>query len=118
MSVSLYYTARRSQPITSQEQIACKKIAERYITQYPFGELYEGFCMYDLDKFSDESRENIILNGSTKLPLDVDEGLFLDIVKWWSKCLQEITDTLPGSQWDVHIDDVVVDWREDVHKLT
>lgn len=39
MSVSLYYTARREQPITSQEQNSCNEIAERYDRQYPFGEL-------------------------------------------------------------------------------
>ena len=45
MSVSIYYTARRSQPITPQEQHICHEIAKRYDEQYPFGELYEGFCI-------------------------------------------------------------------------
>ena len=53
MSVSLYYTARRPQSITLQEQKSCDEIAERYDKQYPFGELYEGFCIYDLTKSGD-----------------------------------------------------------------
>ena len=47
MSVSLYYTAKRPHPITHQEQNSCSEIAERYDKQYPFGELYEDFCIYD-----------------------------------------------------------------------
>ena len=47
MSVSLYYEAKRSQPITRQELDACMEIAKRYDRQYPYGELYEGFCIYD-----------------------------------------------------------------------
>lgn len=110
MSVSLYYTARRSQPMSLQEQIACEKIVEHYDTRYPFGELYEGFCIYDLEKSREFFDENVILDGSTKLPLDVGEQFFGDIVNWWLKCLQEITDILPGAQWHVHIDDTDLEW--------
>ena len=113
MSVSLYYTARRPQPITLQEQNRCDEIAKCYDEQYPFGELYEGFCIYDLKNFRDEN--DIILDGSTKLPSDVDEELCLNILDWWLKCLQEIVDVLIGAQWNVHLDDMNFKWSKEEH---
>lgn len=112
MSVSLYYTAKRAWPITLQEQIACNKIADRYDSQYPFGELYEGFCIYDLTKDSSliDDQQNVIFSGSTKLPSNVDNELFGNILDWWLECLHEITNTLTDAQWHVHIDDVTIEW--------
>lgn len=113
MSVSLYYIAKRLQPITPHEQIACEKIAERYDTQYPFGELYEGFCIYNLEKFplTSEDEKNVIFAGATKLPPDIsDNELLGNIIDWWLKCLHEITEILPNAQWNVHIDDVSIEW--------
>ena len=115
MSVSLYYTARRTQPITLQEQSSCDKIAERYDKQYPFGELYEGFCIYDLGKSRSKEEEDVILSGSTKLPSDVDVELCMEIVVWWLKCLEEIVDVLVGAQWKVHLDDMDFAWSEEEH---
>lgn len=117
MSVSLYYTARRAQPITSQEQSSCDKIADHYDKQYPFGELYEGFCIYDLETFKDEDDKDIILDGSTKLPTDVDEELYFNIIDWWLKCLEELVDVLIGAQWDVHLDDMNFKWSEEEHSF-
>lgn len=108
MSVSLYYTARRSQPITPQEQYTCHKIAKRYDAEYPFGELYEGFCIYD----AEEAEEDIILEGATKIPPD-DEMSAVEIIDWWLECLQEITGVLSGAQWDVNIDDMELEWSEE-----
>ena len=118
MSVSLYYMAKRAQPITLQEQITCEKIAERYDSQYPFGKLYEGFCIYNLEKspYITESEKDVIFAGATKLPSDVfDIELFGNIIDWWLECLSEITRTLSGAQWDVHIDDVALEWNQDMY---
>ena len=116
MSISLYYTARRSQPITSQEQCNCAEIAKRYDQQYPFGELYEGFCIYNLEKCKDVKEENIIFDGSTKLPTDIEGEFLLNVVDWWLKCLEEIAGVLVGAQWNVHLDDIVnFKWVEAEH---
>ena len=48
MSVSLYYTAKRDYPISKQEQDACQQTVERYIANYPLGDMYESFCVYKL----------------------------------------------------------------------
>lgn len=117
MSVSLYYEARRSQPITPQEQGICDEIAKRYDAEYPYGELYEGFCIYDLDAFRDESEKDVIFSGATKLPPADDETFLFNVINWWLKCLGEITDHLPGAQWHVNIDDADLPWEEDDHFL-
>lgn len=115
MSVSLYYEAKREQPITPQEISFCQKIAEQYDTKYPFGELYEGFCIYDLDSFRDESEENVIFSGATKLPTveGDDISILFDIVSYWIKCLDEITRALPGAEWEVNLDDMEMVWDEE-----
>ncbi len=103
MSISLYYTAKREYPITAQEQEACRKAAEQYIADYPLGEMYEPFCIYDLD-----TGEDIIFQGATKLPIDGGEAHFAEVHDYWSDCLQEIIGLLPDAQWHIHIDDVDV----------
>lgn len=77
----------------------------------------EGFCLYDLEKFRDESEKDVILEGSTKLPSDVDGELFFDIVDWWLKCLEEMVDMLAGAQWNVHLDDMELKWSEKEHSF-
>lgn len=105
MSVSLYYTAKRENPISRQEQEACQKVVKHYIAEYPLGEMYEGFCVYDLTRVSEE---NVIFEGATKLPIDEGEDHFAEVHDYWSNCLQEIIGLLPGAQWHIHIDDVDV----------
>ncbi len=113
MSVSIYYTARRSQPITPQEQHICHEIAKRYDEQYPFGELYEGFCIYDLKNDISQDGEDVILDGATKIPSGDDPMLLEEITDWWLKCLQEITGVLSGAQWNVNLDDIELEWSEE-----
>ena len=115
MSVSLYYQAKREQPLTLQETSICQEIVKQYDTQYPFGELYEGFCVYDLDSFRDESEKDVIFSGATKLPT-VDEDdiqILFDITDYWVKCLDEITKALPGAAWEVNLDDMEMIWDEE-----
>ncbi len=105
MSVSLYYTAKREKPISKQEQETCQRIVERYIAEYSLGEMYEGFCVYDLSK---PSEADVIFEGATKLPLDEGEEHFMKVLDYWADCLQEIINILPHAQWDIHIDDADV----------
>lgn len=108
MSVSLYYTAKRDYPMTEQEQTACEKIAERYDTEYPFGELWEGFCIYDLQKSPYVGEENVIFAGATALPPSDDEEDVYRVLDWWMQCLLEIADVLQGVTWNVHLDDASI----------
>ncbi len=115
MSVSLYYTARRAVPITLQEQNNCDEIVKRYDEQYPFGELYEGFCIYDQEPCREGNEESVILDGATKLPSDVSPELCLDIADWWLACLAELKCVLVDAQWHVHLDDMDFEWCEEKH---
>lgn len=117
MSVSLYYTATRKQPITQQEQTRCNEIADHYDKQYPYGELYEGFCIYNLQKDNSGTPDDVILDGSTKLPPNVDEELFMNILQYWLSCLEEIVDVLTDAQWHVHLDDLDLQWSEEEHSF-
>ena len=105
MSVSLYYTAKRDYPISKQEQEACQKVVEHYITEYPLGDIYESFCVYDLNE---PSEENVIFEGATKLPFNKGKDHFIKVHDYWANCLQEIIYLLPDAQWDIHIDDTDV----------
>lgn len=115
MSVSLYYQAKREQPLTSQEISVCQEIVKRYDNRYPFGELYEGFCVYDLDSFRNESEKDVVFSGATKLPtVDKDDiQILFDMINYWVECLDEITKALPGATWDVHLDDMDMIWGEE-----
>lgn len=105
MSVSLYYTAKREYPISGQEKKACQEVVDHYISEYPLGEMYEGFCVYDLDGAAEE---DVIFEGATKLPLDEGESHFAKVYDYWADCLQKVIEQLPGAQWDIHIDDTDV----------
>ena len=104
-SVSLYYMAKRNNPISKQEQEACRKVAERYIAEYPWGDMDDGFCIYDLNETSEE---NVIFEGATKLPVNRGKARFIKVHDYWSDCLQEIIYLLPGAQWYIRIDDTDV----------
>lgn len=84
MSVSLYYQAKREQPLTSQEISICQEIVKRYDDWYPFGELYED-----------------------------DIQILFDMINYWVECLDEITKALLGATWDVHLDDMEMIWGEE-----
>ncbi len=112
MSVSLYYTAKREQPMSRQEQEACRKVVERYIAEYPLGDIYEDFCVYD----PSEAEADTIFEGATKLPLDKGVDHSLEVLEFWADCLQEIIDLLPGAQWDIHVDDADMTSRFDFHE--
>lgn len=117
MSVSLYYTARRTQPVTPREKAICEEIAGRYDAQYPYGEMYEGFCIYDWERTLDEWEKDVIFSGATALPYSDNINSVFRVANWWLKCLGEITDALPGAQWHVHIDDSDISWSEGEHYL-
>ena len=105
MSVSLYYTAKREVPLSDREKAACENVADQYIREYPLGDMYEPFCVYDM---SNPTEEHVIFEGATKLPLDEGEEHCTEVLDYWADCLQEIINLLPGAQWDIHIDDADV----------
>ena len=105
MSVSLYYIAKRDTPLSEQEKSICNTIIDTYISKYSLGEMYEPFCVYDN---SNSTKENVIFEGSTKLPLDEGEEHFAEVFDYWGECLQEIITLLKGVEWYIHLDDTEI----------
>ena len=99
MSFSLYYEAKRPTPLTSQEQLTCQQIINKFSSQYPFDIKIEDFTLYPYDK------TDIVFNGSTKLP-DSDPQLMYEVATYWLNCLTEITNILPSCQWSVTFEEV------------
>ena len=116
MSVSIYYTARREQPPSPNEQAAVDRIrasysirdqVERYV-QKRGGHNGENFHVYDRDK---PTEPGVIFQGATKLP-DNDEDALWELLQRWCKLLSEVRRALPGAAWHVHVDDHDIPWDE------
>jgi len=111
--MSIYYIAKRDYPLTQKERAVCEEIVARYNNNYPYGELYEGFCVYESESVNEK---NVIFSGSTKLPIGMVEdepNVFIDILTYWLKCLGEITDILSNAKWHVSIDDTELSWSKE-----
>ncbi|MER5741415.1 MULTISPECIES: hypothetical protein [unclassified Streptomyces] len=105
MSVSLYYSAHRPEPLTEAERAAVDRIAAARLSAFPYDDT-EGLCLYE-----DAGREpHAVVAGSTKLPFDPDR-----VVPVMIHVLDSVTElrrALPGAEWRVHMDDLDADWDE------
>ena len=104
MSVSIYYTAKRNSPLNAEENAAVHTIAERYCTEYPYGDMYEDFCLYEAP--FDEG--DTVLQGATAVPAESNE--VYEIILYWLDCLTDITCSLTDCTWQVNLDDVQIVW--------
>lgn len=104
MSVSLYYHARRTTPLTGAEAAAVERVVAAHMSAFPY-EDEESLYLYD-----DGSRPDEIVAGSTKMPFDPDRALpVLDHVLG---SVTELRRVLPQAEWKVHMDDLDVPWDE------
>ncbi|MFJ6403909.1 hypothetical protein ACIQK9_00135 [Streptomyces hydrogenans] len=105
MSVSLYYSARRPEPLTAAERAAVERIAAAHLAAFPYDDT-ESLCLYP-----DAGHEpDGVVAGSTKMPFDTDR-----VVPVMIHVLDSVTElrrALPGAEWRVHLDDLDVDWDE------
>lgn len=103
MSTSLYYTATRSTPLSDAEHQQLMSIARAHNDAFEFD--YETLYFYP------SQRENEVLNGSTKIPLDLAE--MAPSLMHWLAALTELRQALPEADWEVSLDEVDVDWDEE-----
>lgn len=101
MAFTLYYQAKRKEPLTEHEKTISKEISEKYCFEYPFKRKVEDFGIYD----DLEDQDDIIFSGSTKLPGNGPKTLF-EVANYWLECLTEITHLLTNATWNVTFDDV------------
>ncbi|MEU6874695.1 hypothetical protein [Streptomyces sp. NPDC046751] len=116
MSVSVYYSARRAQPLTGTESTTVEHVLTTRAQSFPYAD-EEGLYLYDGDEDAGEGTGGNgngnaeILAGSTKLPSDPDR---------WIPATAHVLDSVTalrravgGAQWHVHLDDVDVPWDEE-----
>src|SRR3954465_10013909 len=99
MSASIYYTARREQPLSHDEQAAIERLrtshsirdqVERYI-QTGQGHNGENFR---IDDGNDPTEPGIISEGATKLPDNTDDALWA-LLQHWCKLLSAMRRAAP-----------------------
>ena len=116
MSVSIYYAARRHQPLTPAEQAAIDRIHASYSirdhveqhVQTGLGHNGENFRIYDPGAPIDPGT---IFEGATKLP-DNSEDAFAELLQHWCELLSEVRRVVRGAEWRVHLDDYDIHWDE------
>ncbi|MFJ9055355.1 MULTISPECIES: hypothetical protein [unclassified Streptomyces] len=105
MSVSLYYSARRTEPSTDAETAAVERIVAAHHSSFPY-EDEESLYLYE-DGGSEPSE---IVAGSTKMPFEPDR--VLTVLDHVLVSVGELRRALPGAEWHVHLDDLDVPWDE------
>ncbi|MFJ9668089.1 hypothetical protein ACIRPP_26310 [Streptomyces sp. NPDC101219] len=105
MSVSLYYSARRTEPLTAEETAAVDRIAAARLASFPYAD-EEPLHLYD----SGGRDAGQVLAGSTRLPAAPDR--LLPVIGHVLDSVTELRRALPDAAWHVHLDDLDVDWDE------
>jgi hypothetical protein len=116
MSISIYYTANRKQPLSDAERVAIGAAVEHYsvdndIEEYlqtGLGFNWESFCIYKPDHFSEPQT---IFEGATKLPDNSEDAIWTGL-QHWCHLLTVIRNELNGAVWRVHVDDHEIVWDE------
>lgn len=114
MSISLYYTARRSTALLPGELEAIRLLVKKYSvddqiekrTLLKKAPNWESFCIYDS---RNPSAPGVIFEGATKLPDNSQEFLWQG-VQHWCQLLTDIRKAVPGAEWSVSVDDHEVEW--------
>ncbi|MEL5958103.1 hypothetical protein AADR41_25655 [Streptomyces sp. CLV115] len=106
MSVSIYYSARRTTPLTTAESAAIQRIVSARAESFPYDD-EEGLYLYDPGDDGDDQ----IVAGSTKLP-GGDPGRWLPVTAHVLDSVTELRRAVGGAQWHVHLDDADVPWDE------
>lgn len=107
MSMSLYYEAKRKNPLTEQEKAACDEIMARYSSEYPFEKKHHDFGMFHVDV------DDTVFCGATNLPMSNPQHMY-DVANYWLKCLTELTKLLSDCKWTVEFEgvDLILDENE------
>ncbi|MET9660326.1 hypothetical protein [Streptomyces sp. NPDC006510] len=109
MSVSIYYSARRAQPLTGAESATVERVVAARAQSFPYDD-EESLYLYGGDDGEDGGDDGEILAGSTKLPSD--PGRWLPVTAHVLDSVTELRRAVGGAEWHVHMDDVDVPWDE------
>ncbi len=118
MSISIYYEAKRSKPLSGSEEDEIKKVIEEYSIDDQIekkekkgdGLNWESFCVYSFDFSNNEpSAPDVIFEGATKLPDNSEDAVWLGLQQW-CELLTQIRKALRDADWYVHVDDHEIQW--------
>lgn len=100
MSVSLYYGAERSTPLTEEEANAAEAVAAAFAKRLKDDD--EGMNFYA------EPTDGQVLEGSTKMPVDPirTESFLLKLLDG----LTQVRRSVPGATWHVQLDGQEIPW--------
>lgn len=117
MGTSIYYTAKRVNPLTPVERTTIGALMQRFSVGDRFaqhgptgvGPNGEDFCVYDPDQ---PTERGVIFEGATRLSDSSPDAMWEDI-RHWSTALTEIRRVLPDADWRVHVDGRDIPWNEE-----
>ena len=114
MGMSLYYTARRSRPLSDDESAAISQIETEYnakseqFVSNGIGDFWESFSIYDA---ADPSQPNVIFEGATGIPDSSEEAIWAGL-QHWCEAITQIRRKVVGAEWSVHMDDHDITWDD------
>jgi hypothetical protein len=118
VGISIYYTARRSTPLSQGEQAAIDELVRHYSVKKVMrerertgaGPNWEDFCVYEPNE---DTEPGVIFEGATRLP-DSSEDDFWIGIQHWCRVLSLIRLVLPDALWDVAVDDHPIPWNAEL----
>ncbi|MFI6423388.1 hypothetical protein ACIBG6_39190 [Streptomyces sp. NPDC050842] len=105
MSVSLYYSAHRTTPLTEAESASVARVVAAHTASFPYDD-EESLYLYD----GHTAGPHEIVAGSTKMP--PDPGRLMPVIAHVLDSVTELRRAMPDAEWRVHMDDLDVPWDE------
>lgn len=105
-------------PLNEEEKGTVEKILAKHLANQEIVSLVEN-GRGELFSFYDNPEHPIILNGSTKLPVDLfpDEiDDFIYVAEHWFDLLSELKNAISNAEWHVTLDDKPLFWNEEDRK--
>jgi hypothetical protein len=117
LSVSIYYTAIRSERLTIIEQLAIETIEARYQIEALIAKCGITNSEFDGEAFyiyvpNNKTELEVIFEGSIKLPL-YSLSTMWTAIEYWCSLLSEIRQLIPNAAWRVHVDDREIVWVQE-----
>ncbi|MEU5402227.1 hypothetical protein ABZ348_23360 [Streptomyces sp. NPDC005963] len=105
MSVSLYYSAHRTTPLTEVEAAFVARIVTAHTTSFPYDD-EESLYLYDRGDVDPQE----VVAGSTKMPFQPDR--LMPVVVHVLDSVTELRRAVPDAEWRVHMDDLDIPWDD------
>jgi hypothetical protein len=114
MSMSIYYKATRSYPLSAGERAAVSAIIDRFSVDREIQEYFasgEGLNWESFSLYDTPSAPDVVLEGATKLP-DITEEAVWTGVQHWCAALSEVRRVISDAIWQVAVEEHEIMWDE------